>query len=144
MLNSEFPTEAGLTYIAMLCSNQSSLEGKFSYQPRTVHDSGTTYSGGITDKSKKQYMAPLAPGKSYFSEDCLHAVHDTSAPAIGSALFIKHFKEADSELEKLKELRQKCKHQDGDTPSRFGCKELGLGTAVELCQRKAMKILQHR
>ena len=120
MLNEVFPGEDGLTYIPMLCANQSSLEGKFSCQRRTGHDSGCTYSKGITDKTGKRSINDLG-GSGYDANDCLTVSRDINVKAFGSSLFKKHFVNAENKLSELKQQRKENnKQQSKDLPSHFG------------------------
>ena len=90
MLNEVFTEDEGLTYIPMLASNSSSLEGKFGSQQRTVHNYSHTYSGGITNKDTKQTLGAMGNDKNttgYSHDDCLQVVNDRGVTQVGSAVF---------------------------------------------------------
>ena len=120
MLNEVFPGMDGLAYIPMLCANQSSLEGKFSSQRRTGHDSGRTYSKGVSTKSDKRSKYDLGD-RGYDANDCLPVARDTNVKEVGLSRFKAHFVVADNKLSELKRQREETnKEQNNDLPSRFG------------------------
>ena len=122
MLAQVFPTMEGLTFIPMLCSNQSSLEGKFSSQRRTGHDKGSSFSSGLSGKSNKQAIGAMGVS-GYSADDCIAVAHDNGAQILGSALFKRHFETAKSKLSELKEMRQQPT-VDNVTSTRFGLEHL--------------------
>jgi len=77
MVGIVFADDDKLSYIPMLASNQSSLEGRFSSHYRRKLDSGSTYSKGVSTALHKQVQsAQSASSASYDVADCAH--EDTS------------------------------------------------------------------
>ena len=75
MVEIVFADDDELSYIPMLASNQSSLEGRFSSHRRRNLDSGSTYSKGVSTTLHKQVRsAQSASSASYDVADCVHKI----------------------------------------------------------------------
>ena len=60
MAETVFFEDGELSYVPMLASNQSSLEGRFSSLCHRGHDKGNTFGGGVGFTNNKQVMSALA------------------------------------------------------------------------------------
>ena len=134
MLESVFIDDEELSYIPMLCSNQSSLEGRFSSHRRRGLDRGDTYGVGVSITVNRQVISAISSeSASYDHADVI--VEDVSLKNVDWKVFEKHFEEADAAIEALLQRRKNKAFEDDASPSRFGIGEEG---AKELIRHDSM------
>lgn len=116
MVKEVFEDGEGLTYVPMLCSNQSSLEGRFSSLRRRGHDKATTFGGGCYQTSNRQSIsAQQSKSASYDHDDSVK--EDTTKKSASWKIFQQHIDEADVVVQTLLECRQKHAQELSERPS---------------------------
>ena len=110
-----FADDGELSYISMLASNESSLEGIFSSHRRRKLDSGSTYRKGVSTTLHTQVQsAQSASSASYVVTDCAH--EDTSQKAVDPRIFELHFQEADGAIARLIQVQDQHKQVESEVP----------------------------